>query len=674
MAILQMQRVNIYALTKHCKSVIEALQRMGVMEIEQLDVSDSVFYKEDTSAQQAAYRRNASTMKSASEILSTFVKYKKSLLSSLEGRKPLSKDEYYRRTEDYAKILNVAYGIIRDNKKIIENKAKIVAYESRIESLLPWQSLDVPLKSTTTATTTTFVGAFPDKLSLEEIRLSLAQIDPELDSFDIEVVSSDEHQTCVFAVCHTSQAESFSEALRKIGFILPAFTTDVSPCKVIDELKEKIKRRENLTQDYISRIVSRKDMNDDLRFFEDYFTMKADQYVQVDSLSYSPHTFVMTGYIAKRDAEKLCSYLSDHFDAFVELEDVEGEEVPVVLSNNKFTEPVEGVLLSYSAPHRKELDPTSVMALFYYVFFGMMFSDAGYGLVMSLACGLALKLFKNMESGLRRSLKMFFWCGISTLFWGLMFGSFFGDAVAVISNTFFGAAPPVIPGITTPIWFNPTEGAGPTKLLMFSFLLGIIHLFAGLTLQAVNYIRNGKWLYAIFDDLSWMLLVGGAVLALLSTEMLASMAGFRLSSQWLTVGGVMALVGAVIILFCSARNRNPFKRLIKGAYNLYGVTSYLSDVLSYSRLLALGLATGVVAQVFNQLGSMFGSGVIGVIGFTLVFIIGHVLNIGINALGAYVHTNRLQFVEFFGKFYEGGGREFKPYTVNTKYYNIKEDI
>lgn len=136
----------------------------------------------------------------------------------------------------------------------------------------------------------------------------------------------------------------------------------------------------------------------------------------------------------------------------------------------------------------------------------------------------------------------------------------------------------------------------------------------------------------------------------------------------------MAAIGAVIILIFSDRNRNPIKRFIKGAYNLYGATSYLSDILSYSRLLALGLATGVVAQVFNQLGSMFGSGAVGIIVFILVFIIGHALNIGINALGAYVHTNRLQFVEFFGKFYEGGGKEFTPYEVKTKYYNIKEDI
>lgn len=674
MAILQMQRINIYALYKYCKDILETLQRIGVVELESVDMTDSVFYRQDTSSQQASYIRNAATIKNAGEILSSYIKPKKSIFASLEGRTPISKEEYYSKANDYTAVLQSAYSIIRDNKIIIENKAACIALENKIESLLPWQSLDVPINSISTKATTTIVGSFPQRFDYEEIRTQLAEEDSDLEHFDVEVISSDENQTCVFAVCLTKDYERFFDALRRMGFILPAFTTDVSPKEAIKEIKSEISLKEESCEKLKKQIIDKADLLEAFMFFEDYFTMKADQYAQVDNISYSPHTFVISGYVPKEKGSKLKEFLCEKFDAEVELEDADSDDVPVALKNNPLTEPVEGVVVSYSAPNRKELDPTGIMAIFYYIFFGMMFSDAGYGLVMSLGCFLSIKIFKNMEQGLKKSLKMFFWCGVSTLFWGLMFGSFFGDAVKVIANNFFGSQPPNIPGITSPIWFNPTEGAGPTKLLMFSFLLGIIHLFAGLVMQAVNYIRSGDFLYAVYDDLSWILLVSGGVVALLSTEMLASMAGFMLPSAWMTIGGIMALVGAILILFCSARNKNPFKRLIKGAYNLYGVTSYLSDILSYSRLLALGLATGVVAQVFNQLGSMFGSGVISVIGFTLVFIIGHVLNIGINALGAYVHTNRLQFVEFFGKFYEGGGREFKPFAVKTKYYNIKEEI
>ena len=397
--------------------------------------------------------------------------------------------------------------------------------------------------------------------------------------------------------------------------------------------------------------------------------MRAEKYGELEKLENTKHTFFLKGYIAEKDAQPLTRYLGEKFDAVVECQDIpENEEIPIVLQNNAFSRPVESVLETYSLPKRYEFDPTGIMAIFYYIFFGMMFSDAGYGLVMTIACAVILKKFKNMEEGLKKSVKMFFFCGISTTFWGAMYGSFFGDAITVIGKTFFNAD-----WKFPPLWFDPIQGTNSMTLLMYCFLFGIIHIFVGLGISGYMSIKNGKPLDAVYDVLSWYLLVGGGILALLSMDMLKSMTGFTLPPIFLTIGGVCALVGAVIILFFSGRGSKPVKRLLKGIYGVYGVTSYLSDILSYSRLLALGLATGVIAQVFNQIGSMFGGG-LGVIPFTIVFLIGHTLNIGINALGAYVHTNRLQFVEFFGKFYEGGGEKFAPFKINTKHYNIKEDI
>lgn len=676
MSIVKMQRISIYALSRYSKEVLETLQRMGVMEIENVEIEDSVFYQTESSFYCTSFLRSASLMTQAADVICEYTKEKKGLLSSLEGRTPLSVKEYEAIAEKNPEALDLAYKLTGNKKKIIENKAKIIAYQSRIDALIPWQNLDVPMNLSATGSSKVIVGSFAEAISEDDIRLKIAELSPETELFDVEVVSTDSNQTCVFIVCYKEIYEELMAVLRKMGLSLPSSATPNNPAEEIKTLKAKIKKKEDSIKECEEAIVACKDQLSLLRFFEDYYVMKAERYAQLDNIYYSPHTFVMTGYIPKTEGEKLKTLLFERFGAEVELEDVCGEDVPVLLKNNPIAAPAEGVLLSYSAPSRFELDPTAVMAIFYYIFFGMMFSDAGYGLVMSLACGLALLKFKNMEAGLKRSIKMFFYCGISTTFWGLMFGSFFGDAVSVIFNTFIGAPPPVIYGITTPIWFNPTVGSGPTTLLMFSFLFGIIHLFAGLTLQGINYFRQGKFIDAIYDDLSWILVVTGAVFALLSTDMLSGMMnGFKLPSVFLTVGGIMAGVGAVIILIFSGReSKNPLKRLLKGAYNLYGATSYLSDILSYSRLLALGLATGVVAGVFNQLGAMMGNSVVGVILFVVVFIIGHLLNIGINALGAYVHTNRLQFVEFFGKFYTGGGRDFKPYAVNTKHYNIKEDI
>ena len=312
-----------------------------------------------------------------------------------------------------------------------------------------------------------------------------------------------------------------------------------------------------------------------------------------------------------------------------------------------------------------------IVALFYYVQFGLMLSDAAYGLIMVAGTAYCLTKFKNMEAGMKKFMKMFMYCGISTTFWGFMFGSFFGDAVNVIATTFFNR-----PDIRlAPLWFEPVSL--PMKLLVFAFGLGILHLFIGLGIKFYSCVKNGSLADGIYDAIFWYMLVGGGIVYLLTMPMFTEMLGltFTLPAVAGTVAAYAAAIGFVGIVLTSGReSKNWVKRILKGLYGAYGVSSYLSDILSYSRLLALGLATSVISTVFNKMGSMMGGSIPGAIIFILVFLIGHSLNLAINALGAYVHTNRLQYVEFFGKFYEGGGRKFEPFAVHTKYYKVKEDI
>lgn len=676
MAILQMQRIMIYSLKKNRKTILETLQRRGVLEVCDLDIHDSVFFKEETDSQQSAYMKNSSVAAQALAIMEEYVPTEKSVFASFEGRKPLSKEDYYTYVDEVNEIMRVAYEVLGASKKIADAKAEIVKQESIIESLVPWKDLDIPIKFKGTKKTAAFVGTFPVGKSYEEICTALKlHLEEDVD-FSVEIISSSPQLTCVVAMCHIDNKEQVYNALRKEGFSNPVVETHLVPSEKAKRCELKIKEANSVIEKNASYIKSYCGMKDAFAFAEDYFVMRAEKYDVIKSISNTKHAFVLCGYVPAPDAGKLAADLSMKYDAYVEIENVSDEDTPIKLKNNKFTEPVESVLKTYSMPKHNEVDPTSIMAVFYYVFFGMMFSDAGYGLVMTLGCGWALHHFKNMEEGFKKSVKMFFYCGISTMFWGVMFGSFFGDAVSVICQTFLhmdASQVPQIPGITTALWFNPV--VDPMQMLMFSFLLGIIHLFTGLGIQAYMHIRDGNFKYAVYDVFSWYLLVGGGILALLSLDMMKDMAGFTLPPVFLTIGGICAAVGAVIILlFAGRESRNPLKRFLKGAYGLYGVTSYLSDILSYSRLLALGLATGVIAQVFNQIGSMLGDSIIAMVLFIVIFVIGHGLNIGINALGAYVHTNRLQFVEFFGKFYEGGGKEFMPFKINTKHYNIKEEI
>ncbi|MCD8250346.1 MAG: V-type ATP synthase subunit I, partial [Lachnospiraceae bacterium] len=258
---------------------------------------------------------------------------------------------------------------------------------------------------------------------------------------------------------------------------------------------------------------------------------------------------------------------------------------------------------------------------------------------------------------------------ISTVVWGALFGGYFGDLINVVSRTFFGHE------VSIPaLWFVPLED--PMRLLLYVMGIGVVHLFVGHGIMGYMRLREKRYLDFVCDCLLWYIFLLGLLGILLPTELFAGIAGTQFifpaavntAAKWFTIIGLVGL-----LLMSGRSNKNPVLRVLLGAYDIYNVTSWLSDVLSYSRLLALGLATGVIAQVVNQMGSMAGGGFVGAIVFIIVFLIGHSLNLAINLLGAYVHTSRLQYVEFFGKFYEGGGRPFEPFNFKTKYVDIKEE-
>lgn len=670
MAVVSMCRINICALRKNRKAIIEDLQRRGVVEISPLEFEGGVFEKLETSRQQSLFMKNSSAASRAYEIMLRYYPRKSSMLEMFHGRQQLSTEQYYNLASKAKEIMHDVQDVLALDKELSETRAEALRYEHQIEALKPWENLDISMTFKGTDSTRAFIGTLPEQLDHEQILNLIAEQEPDLSSVSLEVISASREMTCVFLICKKTEGDDLEFALRKLGFSAPSVISKLPPGERITVLKEKVKKLRSEAVSLEEKIKSYQDKMDLFMFMEDYFSIRADKYNELQKLVNTRHTFFLSGYAPEKDAQKLRTYLCDKYDAVVECSEIpQDEEIPIALENNSFVRPVESVLETYSLPTRYEFDPTGIMAIFYYIFFGMMFSDAGYGIVMTIACAAALLKFKNMEDGIKKSVKMFMFCGISTTFWGFMYGSFFGDAVTVIGKTFFNAdwAFPAL-------WFDPIQGTNSMTLLMYCFLFGIIHIFVGLGIKGYVYIKDGKIKDAIYDVLSWYLLVGGGLVALMSMDILKSMTGFTLPPVFLTVGGVCAAVGAVLILLFSGRGSTPIKRVLKGIYGVYGVSSYLSDILSYSRLLALGLATGVIAQVFNQIGSMLGGGVLGAIVFILVFLIGHSLNIGINALGAYVHTNRLQFVEFFGKFYEGGGEKFAPFKINTKHYNIKEDI
>ena len=671
MAVVPMKKVLICGLKKDRKGTLELLQRQGVLGISNVLQEDDMFQKMDVTSSKTVFERNAAIAEQAIMVLSKYAPEDKGMLSSFAGRELLSVEEYEANAVNHDETMKKAYRLQDLAKQIGEHSAMIPKLEQQMEALAPWKSFDLPLDFKGTKKSVAFIGSIQEEISLEQITERLGELAPQADTIDVNIVSASKEQTCLFIVCAKKDAEAVEDGLKKLNFVKPPLSSQV-PAKRQQQLEEELSKVRAEIAGAEKAIADMAPDREALKFVMDYYTMRAEKYGVLNGLVQSKRVFLITGYVSVETAPRLEKLLQEKYEVVVEFsEPEEKDDVPVILHNNKFAEPVEGVIESYSLPGKGEIDPSMVVATFYYVLFGLMLSDAAYGLIMVAGTAYCLTKFKNMEDGMKKFMKMFMYCGISTAFWGFMFGSFFGDAVNVIATTFFNR-----PDIRlAPIWFEPVSL--PMKMLVFAFVLGIIHLFTGLGIKFYSCVRSGNLADGIYDAIFWYMLVGGGIVYLLTMSMFTDMLGltFTLPPIAGTVAAVLAVIGLIGIVLTSGReSKSWFKRILKGLYGAYGITSYLSDILSYSRLLALGLATSVISTVFNKMGSMVGGNIAGAIVFILVFLIGHSLNLAINALGAYVHTNRLHYVEFFGKFYEGGGRKFEPFAIHTKYYKVKEDI
>ena len=667
MAILAMKRIQICGLKKDSKAILETIQRCGVIEVQDFVKENDVFQKKPMPISGAEFERNIHDAENAIEVLNTYNEEKSGLLSSFKGREVVSKEDYDNFHNELSSVKATTARILALSKEVAEKKAEIVKCQQQMEMLTPWETLDVPLELNGTEKTSIFIGALPGEWTLENIYKQFAQFMP----VDVTVVSSDKNQTCIVLICEKTAHEGVNSTLRGMGFVYPSVSCKKTPVEQKDELQKQVEQFEEEIKDLEEEIVSYDDQRSKIKFYADYQAIREEKYAVATSLPQSEHTFVLSGYIPE-------IYISDIEEALkeypvaIETKDLKKKEkAPVALKNNGFSSSVQGVVESYALPKKGEVDPSFIISLFYFVFFGFMLADAFIGLLIFLGAGILLLKNKNMEPGLRNNTKLFCFGGIAAMFFGVLFGSYFGDFLQVVSGHFFGN-----PITIKPLWLDMQQN--PMTVLSLALVLGIIHIFTGLAINGYQLLKKKDVVGFIFDIIVWYIVLIGLIIKCLSMQMIMDiLAGGSkpfITEQIGNIGLYAAGVGCLVIIFMGGReSKNWGKRILKGLYSVYGITSYLSDILSYSRLLALGLATGVISSVANMIGTMFGSGIGGVLIFIFVFLIINGINIGINTLGAYVHTNRLQYVEFFGHFYDGGGRAFEPYCVKTKYYKFKEN-
>ena len=514
---------------------------------------------------------------------------------------------------------------------------------SRKAALEPWATLEMPLECAGTANTMFRLGVCPAATDAEAIRKEMEAADVAAELYEI---SEDRHQKYLLLVCHRQDEESVQELLRGFGFSVVMFQDVAGTAKEnITKLEALLEENRKEQDTAISAIVQKADGKTELRIYADRMGAEVDRESHVERLMTNGTICFFEGWAPAERMEEISSLL-DSLDCAWEAEDPLEEEypqVPVQLKNNWFTRPLNMVTEMYSLPAYNTVDPNPFMAPFFILFYGIMMADMGYGLLMMLASLFIMKRSKPNGQTMRHMIPLLGLCGVSTFIMGALTGGFFGDFLTQFIEMIRPGTNFALPALFTPL--NDT-----LMILIGSMCLGFVHIITGMAISVVSKIKRGQIMDAVWNEITWWIVFAGIALTVLG-----------ITSIPLIVGLVLVVAGPVI----TGKGLGKITGIFASLYN--NITGYFGDILSYSRLMALMMAGSVIAQVFNTLGTIPGN----VVFFIVIASVGNILNFGLNLLGCYVHDMRLQCLEFFGKFYEDGGKPFRPLKFNTKYIDIQ---
>lgn len=543
--------------------------------------------------------------------------------------------------------------------ELVETKSKLSKAKNLLSQVSVYKDLNCKFTDFCgTLFADTILGTIP-KSKAEQAR----EIEKSFPDCVMEIFG--DGQTVALALlCLKSSSEEILSKLADLEFVQNNININELPKTKISDLEIQIKQLEfeiNYTAEVVAKEYITNDFDKKCKLLQDFYNVEMQKLQAQKLMAQTKSSFVFEAWYPQSCEEIVTKTLEDGDLAlcFFTREATEEEVPPTFTVNNNLVTPYESVTNMFSVPNYKEIDPNPFVMFFFILFFGVMISDAGYGLLMTLGAGimLAIKKPRKYEMSL---VKIIFAGGISTILWGIAFGGYFGIDAAVI-NGWFG-----LPADNKSwYWFSPLQQ--PTMMLALSLGLGIIQMLTGMAINAYSLFKNKKPLDAIFGVFSWYVLLLGIGLFAMEGFL------FKGNNAMKYTGIAMLAIGLLGLMVAGGLHKKGAK-IVSGAFgNLYSIINFFSDLLSYTRLFGLGLATGVIAMVFNQI-AMVMIDIIPVLGYVVaifLLLVGHIFNIAINTLGAYVHNSRLQFVEFFGKFYEGGGRLFVPLGSCMKNYNFK---
>jgi len=619
--IVPMKKVQIAVLKEDYEKVIKSLQKEEVIMVVNKVGGDVSFDLTLNEALEQRVNRSITTLKRYEE--------KKPLFNYVE--------------EDYEKFKEVDKSSLELLKNVedltLEKEGlleKIKELSSKISSLILFEDFeDLPNEIHNTIYTRMHLGVVPTR--------NVSKITKELEDeeFIFKFYGTNPSVTALFAPCYFLDEEKLLQILKKYEF--SEFKLPSIDCLVKDYLNGLMDEKKSFEQrlDEIEKeIITLSSRCDELRFLNDQILTAE----ELNHLSFEAtlETKIIEGFVRNDKLKELKKAVSSATSIYeLEITDpTKDDKVPTYTLNNKFVSQFETVTDMFSKPSIDDVDPNPVMSVWYWFLFGMMMGDAGYGVLMILGAFIFKKIARP-KGGTLKLVNIIMYSGVPTIFWGIIFGSYFGFN----PNTDFGWK-------FVWYWFNPMND--PIKMLLVSCSIGALHLITGLVIKSIICIKEKNYIELLSKNISWILILCGIGLFFIQK----------------TVGIVSLALGVGLIVTLSGiKKKSIFGKAAFGILGLYDVTSYLGDVLSYSRIMALAMSSAAIAMVMNTLAQMVGGSLIGAVFAGLIFIIGHIFNVVLGLLSAYVHDARLQYIEFFGKFYNGGGIDFKPLSIKTKYIN-----
>ncbi|MHC4912080.1 MAG: V-type ATP synthase subunit I [Planctomycetota bacterium] len=578
-------------------------------------------------------------------------------LASVLAPRTVIPEQSYDRTIADSQIPKILEQSEQTKSQIERLNSEIENLDATLEQLTPWEHLETPVEAIGRMQQTTALAGLLPAQQFEQITEQLSELAAAIDT----VAAVDNSCACIIVALNENLTQ-VQKLLRSAEFEPVNFEPMTG---TVAELTEEYSRQLNKATTQLDHLHEQAALLAEnllkLQILYDHYSNLLQREQAKDAAPATESTVILEGWVRQKDYPRLEKIVSA-FEAtsLAQIEAAEGEEIPVEIENTNAIKPFEVITRLYGMPQHFEVDPTAFLAPFFALFFALCLTDAGYGLVIVALMIFFIKKFQ----GDKKLMWMLGICSAVTLVTGALTGGWFGDAV----QQFVPALKPLREKM---MWFDPFED--PMMFFGLSLALGYTQIMAGLCIAFVHNLKQKDYIAAVCDQLTWLVMLNSIVIFTAAKfDVVPPQAG--------KFFGILALIPAATIFLFSQREGPLIGRIGMGLYNLFSAIFYLGDVLSYLRLMALGMVTAGIAMAVNVISkvaveilSSFGiPKFIGIVAMILILIVGHAVNLALSALGAFVHTLRLQYAEFFPKFLIGGGKLFQPLSKNYKHIYVKK--